>query len=105
MEKIRYRFFYKTNQKRVIRYFEILVSSFDVMIDGMSKDEFLKFRIYYLGSFSCVIQFRLIEICSIQIKNLFKGKEEKHNILDNLYCFNMVLTELKTKNKTFIFTI
>ena len=90
--------------KRVIRYFEILVSSFDVMIDGMSKDEFLKFRMALLpGSGFQSIQFRLIEICSTEVKNLFKGKEAEHSILDNLY-WQYGATELKTKIKTYTLT-
>ena len=90
--------------KRVIRYFEILVSSFDVMIDGMSKDEFLKFRMTLLpGSGFQSIQFRLIEICSTEVKNLFKGKEAEHSILDNLY-WQYGATELKTKIKTYTLT-
>ena len=90
--------------KRVIRYFEILVSSFDVMIDGMSKDEFLKFRMALLpGSGFQSIQFRLIEICSTEVKNLFKGKEAENSILDNLY-WQYGATELKTKIKTYTLT-
>ena len=90
--------------KRVIRYFEILVSSFDVMIDGMSKNEFLKFRMALLpGSGFQSIQFRLIEICSTEVKNLFKGKEAEHSILDNLY-WQYGATELKTKIKTYTLT-
>ena len=90
--------------KRVIRYFEILVSSFDVMIDGMSKDEFLKFRMALLpGSGFQSIQFRLIEICSTEVKNLFKGKGAEHSFLDNLY-WQYGATELKTKIKTYTLT-
>jgi len=99
--------FFIERVKRIIRYFEILVSSFDVMIDGMDKKEFLKFRMALLpGSGFQSIQFRLIEIYSTDLKNLCTSKNDlssKNNFLENIY-WQSGATELKTKKKTYTLT-
>src|SRR5688572_529765 len=56
---------------RIVRYFEMLESSFSVMVDGMEKDQFLKFRMSLLpASGFQSAQYRLIEICSTDLINL-----------------------------------
>lgn len=63
--------FFATRITRIVRYFELLESSFIVMVDGMEKDQFLKFRMSLLpASGFQSAQYRLIEICSTDIINL-----------------------------------
>jgi tryptophan 2,3-dioxygenase len=63
--------FFVARLTRIVRYFELLESSFIVMVDGMEKDQFLKFRMSLLpASGFQSAQYRLIEICSTDIINL-----------------------------------
>ncbi|MGK7392327.1 MAG: tryptophan 2,3-dioxygenase family protein [Candidatus Cyclobacteriaceae bacterium M2_1C_046] len=66
--------------RRIVRYFQNLENSFDVMVDGLDRDEFLKFRMALLpASGFQSAQYRLIEIYSTELKNLV-GHEERLNI-------------------------
>nr|WP_182512927.1 tryptophan 2,3-dioxygenase family protein [Rufibacter quisquiliarum] len=56
---------------RINRYFENLIASFDVMVDGMDQREFLKFRMALMpASGFQSVQYRMIEICSTDLRNL-----------------------------------
>ncbi len=56
---------------RVNRYFENLIDSFDVMVDGMDKQQFLEFRMALLpASGFQSVQYRMIEIASTALENL-----------------------------------
>lgn len=56
---------------RINRYFEALITSFDVMVDGMDPKQFLKFRMSLLPASGFQSgQYRMIEICSTTFKNL-----------------------------------
>jgi tryptophan 2,3-dioxygenase len=56
---------------RIIRYFKNLESSFDIMVVGMEKDQFLKFRMALLpASGFQSAQYRFIEIGSTDLINL-----------------------------------
>ena len=56
---------------RINRYFEGLISSFDIMVDGMDPKQFLKFRMSLLPASGFQSgQYRMIEICSTSFKNL-----------------------------------
>jgi tryptophan 2,3-dioxygenase len=56
---------------RVIRYFRNLVSSFEIMVDGMDREQFLKFRMALLpASGFQSAQYRFIEISSTDMINL-----------------------------------
>ena len=56
---------------RIIRYFENLENSFSIMVDGMEKEQFLKFRMSLLpASGFQSAQYRMIEIASTDIINL-----------------------------------
>ena len=89
--------------KRLNRYMKNLIESFDVMIDGMDKREFLKFRMALLPSSGFQsVQFRKIEIRSTEIKNISSG-ENNGDILscyDNLY-WKKGAIELSTGKKTY----
>ena len=56
---------------RINRYFEALTKSFDIMVDGMEKDQFLKFRMSLLpASGFQSAQYRMIEMASTDFINL-----------------------------------
>lgn len=57
--------------RRINRYFSILENSFSVMVDGMDKEQFLRFRMSLLpASGFQSAQYRLIEIASTDLINL-----------------------------------
>lgn len=63
--------FFVERLTRIVRYFQMLENSFGVMVDGMEKEQFLKFRMSLLpASGFQSAQYRLIEICSTDIINL-----------------------------------
>src|SRR5689334_18807818 len=63
---------------RVIMYFRQLENSFGVMLQGMEKDQFLKFRMALLpASGFQSAQYRLIEICSTDMINLVSSEDRK----------------------------
>lgn len=63
--------FFIERVKRINRYFEALITSFDVMVDGMDPKQFLKFRMSLLPASGFQSgQYRKIEICSTTFKNL-----------------------------------
>ena len=61
---------------RIIRYFKNLENSFDIMVDGMEKDQFQKFRMALLpASGFQSAQYRFIEIGSTDMINLVNSEE------------------------------
>jgi len=93
--------------KRLERYFDNLVHSFSIMVDGMEPEQFLKFRMALLpASGFQSAQFRMIEImCTDLIQLVAKEKriDMQHEALDtqfdNLY-WKQGAKELATGNKT-----
>ncbi|RDC63151.1 tryptophan 2,3-dioxygenase family protein [Adhaeribacter pallidiroseus] len=64
--------------KRINRYFENLIDSFDVMVDGMDPQQFLQFRMALMpASGFQSVQFRMIEICSTDLQNLMDKEKRK----------------------------
>ena len=56
---------------RINRYFDNLIDSFDVMVDGMDKQQFLDFRMALMpASGFQSVQYRMIEIASTSLANL-----------------------------------
>ncbi len=56
---------------RLNRYLKQMIDSFDVMVEGMDKEEFLKFRMSLLPSSGFQsAQFRMLEIMSTELPNL-----------------------------------
>ena len=99
---------FKRQIGRINRYFEQLNNSFDIMVDGMDRDEFLKFRMSLLpasGFQSC--QYRMIEIASSDLqqmvhpskRELAAGVSEVKLLYPILYWKNGA-TELATGKKT-----
>lgn len=63
--------FFIDKLKRVNRYFKNLTASFDIMIDGMDRDQFLKFRMALLpASGFQSAQYRFIELAMTDLDNL-----------------------------------
>lgn len=63
--------FFLERIERCNRYFGNLVQSFEVMVNGMEKEQFLKYRMSLLpASGFQSAQYRMIEICSTDFRNL-----------------------------------
>ena len=93
---------------RIIRYFKHLEDSFVIMIDGMEKEQFLKFRMALLpASGFQSAQYRFIELCSTDMINLvampdrngLNDSSSPEQILEQLY-WRSGATELKSGKKT-----
>ncbi len=97
--------------KRVNNYFKALVSSFEIMVEGMEREQFLQFRMSLLpASGFQSVQYRLIEIYSTDFINLIPiGNRTKYakgytvEDLDEMYTeiyWKKGATELSTGKKT-----
>ncbi|MGI4833535.1 MAG: tryptophan 2,3-dioxygenase family protein [Janthinobacterium lividum] len=65
---------------RINRYFDTLINSFDVMVDGMDKEQFLQFRLSLMpASGFQSVQYRYIELASTALANLVP--EERRRLL------------------------
>jgi tryptophan 2,3-dioxygenase len=63
--------FFTERVKRINAYFNALVSSFEVMVAGMEKEQFLKFRMSLLPASGFQSgQYRMIEICATDFGRL-----------------------------------
>jgi len=63
---------------RINRYFENLIDSFDVMVDGMDKQQFLQFRMSLMpASGFQSVQYRMIELASTALENLTDAEKRK----------------------------
>ena len=99
--------FFLERINRIIRYFQNLVNSFEIMVVGMEKEQFLKFRMALLpASGFQSAQYRLIEIASTDMINLVNIDEreglqnsELEVLLDKLY-WRSGATELASGKKT-----
>src|SRR5258708_15447917 len=68
--------FFISRLGRIINYYKQLESSFSIMVDGLERDQFLKFRMALLPSSGFQsAQYRLIEICSTDMINLVDTRE------------------------------
>ncbi|MBL7858416.1 MAG: tryptophan 2,3-dioxygenase [Cyclobacteriaceae bacterium] len=100
--------FFVDRLKRIVRYFQNLENSFSIMVDGMEKEQFLKFRMALLpASGFQSAQYRLIEICSTDMVNLVAMHEREAMLeysdigqqLEKLY-WRSGATELASGKKT-----
>lgn len=93
---------------RINRYFDALIDSFIIMIDGMDRNQFLKFRMSLLpASGFQSAQYREIEIYSTDFVNLVsKEKREKYKVSDSIVSmfehiyWKAGATEVETGKKT-----
>lgn len=101
--------FFAERVVRINRYFEALTKSFEIMINGMEKEQFLRYRMALLpASGFQSAQYRMIEICSTDFINLvdkdvranYIGKNASvEEMFQNIY-WNKGATELATGKKT-----
>lgn len=94
---------------RINRYFESLTKSFEIMVDGMEKEQFLRYRMALLpASGFQSAQYRKIEICATDFFNLvdkdvrpsLAGKNASiEEMFQHIY-WNKGATELSTGQKT-----
>ncbi len=99
--------FFTARLKRINNYFEALTQSFSIMVDGMEKEQFLKFRMSLLPASGFQSgQYRMIEIYATDFINLVvkdKREELKEASLEDQFEFlywKFGATELSTGKKT-----
>lgn len=107
-DKLDVRFFID-RVNRINRYFEALTQSFEIMVDGMEKEQFLRYRMALLpASGFQSAQYRMIEICATEFINLVDKDvradlQGKHASLETLFAniyWNKGATELASGKKT-----
>jgi len=98
--------------KRINNYFKALTASFEIMVTGMEREQFLQFRMALLPASGFQSgQYRMIEICATYFKNLvdkdhkkdFENIETTPEIIDEMYeniYWKKGATELATGEKT-----
>ena len=104
--------FFISRVTRINRYFEALIKSFEIMIEGMERDQFLKFRMSLLpASGFQSAQYREIEIYSTDFSNLV-AKDQRQNfnsastikeMFEHIY-WKDGATEVETGKKTLTLT-
>lgn len=101
--------FFEQRITRINRYFESLTKSFEIMVDGMEKEQFLRYRMALLpASGFQSAQYRKIEICATNFINLvdkdvrstFEGKNPSIEEMFQYIYWNKGATELSTGKKT-----
>jgi tryptophan 2,3-dioxygenase len=105
--------FFVERVNRINRYFESLTKSFEIMIDGMEKEQFLRYRMALLpASGFQSAQYRMIEISCTDFAYLVdkdvRAKFESTNasieeMFENIY-WNKGATELSTGKKSLTLT-
>lgn len=100
--------FFISRVNRINRYFEALTKSFEIMIDGMDREQFLKFRmsLHPASGFQSA-QYRKIEICSTDfvqlvhkdIRDSLTGEETVGQLFENIY-WKEGATETESGKKT-----
>ena len=100
--------FFIVRLKRINKYFESLTRSFDIMVEGMEKEQFLLFRMALLPSSGFQsFQYRKIEVLSTDFINLvdkdkraaLSNEKNLETLFQNIY-WKQGATELATGKKT-----
>ena len=99
--------FFNERLDRIVRYFQNLESSFEIMVKGMERDQFQKFRMALLpASGFQSAQYRLIEIGSTDMINLVSMEDREamrgagiKEMVEKLY-WKKGATDLSTGSKT-----
>jgi tryptophan 2,3-dioxygenase len=100
--------FFKRQLLRINRYMQQLISSFDVMVEGMDRDEFLRFRMSLLpASGFQSVQYRMIEMASTDLGQLVHANKRELTtdvrdvqLLYSVLYWKSGATELATGQKT-----
>ena len=104
--------FFVEHVQRINRYFEALTKSFEIMVDGMQREQFLKFRLALApASGFQSAQYRKIEIHSTDFLQLvhkdhrakYTGKEPISELFENIY-WKEGATDIETGKKTLTLT-
>jgi tryptophan 2,3-dioxygenase len=104
--------FFIERVSRINRYFEALIKSFEIMIDGMEREQFLKFRMSLLPASGFQSgQYREIEIWSTEFINLV-AKDQRSSYKDSSTIQEMIehiywkegATEVSSGKKTLTLT-
>jgi tryptophan 2,3-dioxygenase len=99
--------FFTARIKRINRYFEALTQSFEIMVDGMEKEQFLQFRMSLLPASGFQSgQYRMIEIYATDFINLIASDHREtlrsapvEEQFEQIY-WKYGATELSTGKKT-----
>lgn len=99
--------FFTARVKRINRYFEALTNSFEIMVDGMEKEQFLQFRMSLLPASGFQSgQYRMIEIYASDFINLVAADQREavrsapvEEQFEHIY-WKFGATELSTGKKT-----
>jgi tryptophan 2,3-dioxygenase len=99
--------FFTARVKRINTYFEALTQSFEIMVDGMEKEQFLQFRMSLLPASGFQSgQYRMIEIYSSDFINLVAADQREavrsasiEEQFEHIY-WKFGATELSTGKKT-----
>ena len=90
---------------RINRYIKHLIHSFDIMIEGMDRNQFLKFRMALLPSSGFQsIQYRMIEIRSTDLQNLTLNHKKNNTSMNELFAkiyWKMGANDLGSGKKTY----
>ena len=99
--------FFSKRLKRINSYFQALINSFEIMVDGMEKEQFLKFRMSLLPASGFQSgQYRMIEIYAtdfIQLVAKDKRGELEHASIEEQFEYiywKFGATELSTGKQT-----
>lgn len=82
--------FFIEKANRINSYYKVLISSFSIMINGMDREQFLKYRMALLpASGFQSAQYRMIELYSAPLENLVHKTKRDHfsseNSIEELY--------------------
>lgn len=100
--------FFIEKLRRINSYYQVLISSFSIMIKGMEREQFLQYRMALLpASGFQSAQFRMIEIYATPLENLvhhgqrdfFSGKNSVEELYEEIY-WKKGATDLATGEKT-----
>jgi len=100
--------FFLKRVTRINRYFEALTKSFEIMVDGMEREQFLKFRLtLHPASGFQSAQYRKIEMCSTDflqlvhkdIRDTFNGNEPIERLIEHIY-WKEGATDVQTGKKS-----
>ncbi|RIV43995.1 tryptophan 2,3-dioxygenase family protein [Flagellimonas pelagia] len=100
--------FFIEKVRRINSYFKALISSFSIMIKGMEREQFLRYRMALLpASGFQSAQYRMIEIYATPLENLLHHSERGHHsgedsieeLFEHIY-WKKGATDLKTGEKT-----
>ncbi|XLS28927.1 tryptophan 2,3-dioxygenase family protein [Flavobacteriaceae bacterium M23B6Z8] len=100
--------FFTSRINRINNYFKALISSFEIMINGMEREQFLQYRMSLLpASGFQSAQYRMIEFYATPMENLvhhtvrkqFSSKSSQEELYENIY-WKKGATDTKTGEKT-----